>query len=209
MKRLLALAICGWLLALSAPALAGSAYIGINLVLRSGPDIGYPPVMTLPAGTYVEVHGCLSDYTWCDVEIQAWRGWVAGTYLQSYYNGGWVYLPAYGPRIGVPVVTFVIGTYWDRHYRHTSWYRERLRYERAPPRSLPPPRRTPNFRPRIPPPRHPAPPLNRHPVTTRPAPTRHALPSQRPLPPARPMPRSGTTPPRKPVRTNDKGGGGH
>jgi len=203
MKRLFALAILATLFALSAPAFASSAYIGINLILRAGPDIGYPRVMTLPAGTYVEVYGCLSDYTWCDVGVHGWRGWVAASYLQYYDNNTWVYLPAYGPRIGVPVVTFVLGTYWGRHYRHTSWYRERERWERSPPRSLPPPRRSPGFRPRLPPPAHPARPANRHPTTMRPA----ARPGYRPAPRARPAPQSKRTEQRRKTKKGDRGGG--
>jgi hypothetical protein len=99
------------------------------------------------AGSYLEVYGCVSDYTWCDVGIDGSRGWVAATYLQYYYGDNWVYMPAYAPRIGVPIVTFVLGTYWGNHYRHTSWYRERDRWQRMQPRHRPAPHRTPSFHP--------------------------------------------------------------
>jgi uncharacterized protein YraI len=193
----------GWLFALSAPAFSSNAYIGINLILRAGPDTGYPRVMTLPAGTYVEVHGCLSDYTWCDVGINGQRGWVAATYLQYYYGGSWVYLPTYGPRIGVPVVTFVLGIYWSNHYRHTRWYHNRAHWERSPPRNLPPPRRPPSFHPRIPPPARPMQ-RNSRPVqrdNRRPAMMRPAAPIHRPAP------TSPTSKQRKPARKGNKAGG--
>lgn len=197
MRRLITWAIFGWLFALSAPAFSSDAYIGINLILRAGPDTGYPRVMTVPAGSYVMVYGCLSDYTWCDVGIGGERGWVAATYLQYYWGGGWVYLPAYGPRIGVPVVTFVLSAYWSNHYRHTYWYRDRERWERSPPRNLPPPRRTPSFHPRIPPPAHPVLRDQRSPARVRPAAPAH-----------RPAPATHSTKQRKPTRKGD-GNGGH
>lgn len=165
MKRFLLLGAFGLLFALSTPVFAGSAYVGINLVLRAGPDIGYPRVMMVPAGSYVVIHGCLSDYTWCDVGIDGNRGWVAATYLQFYYGSSWVYLPAYAPRVGVPIVTFVLGTYWGNHYRHRPWYRERERWQHPPPRHVPPPHRTPSFRPRLAPPAQPPSRVIRHPRT--------------------------------------------
>jgi uncharacterized protein YraI len=177
MKRLLLLGAFGLLFSLSAPVFAGSAYVGINLVLRAGPDIGYPRVMMVPAGSYLEVYGCVSDYTWCDVGIDGSRGWVAATYLQYYYGDNWVYMPAYAPRIGVPIVTFVLGTYWGNHYRHTSWYRERDRWQRMQPRHRPAPHRTPSFHPRVPPPARPPARIMRQPGTTRPA-ARPARPAQ-------------------------------
>lgn len=152
MKRLLAFAVIGLLMSLAAPASASTrVYVGINLSLRAGPDIGYPRVMVVPAGAYISVQGCLGDWSWCDVIIDGHRGWVAATYLQYYYGDSWVYLPSYGPRIGVPVVTFVLGTYWGDHYRSRPWYRERERWMRHPP-SHRRPQRSQYYRP-LPPPR--------------------------------------------------------
>jgi len=162
----------------------------------------------VPAGAYVEVYGCLPDYTWCDVGIYGSRGWVAATYLQYYWGDQWVYLPAYAPRIGVPIVTFVLGTYWGDHYRHRSWYRERERWERSPPRSLPPPRRSPGFHPRLPPPAHPPARVMRQSDWARPAQPMNrpaARPATRPA--ARPAPQSKRTEQRRPTKKGDRGGG--
>lgn len=176
MKRLLALLAFGLLGAVTVPAMASTrAYVGVNLVLRAGPDIGYPRVTVVPAGVYVSIQGCLGDWSWCDVIIDGHRGWVAATYLQYPYNGGWVYLPSYGPQFGIPVVTFVLSTYWGNYYPHRAWYRERERWMRSPPRH-PPPRRSSYYRP-LPPSAHPARPVERRTMT-------------RPAPAARPVDRS-------------------
>ncbi len=203
MKRLLLLGAFGLLFSLSVPVFAGSAYVGINLVLRAGPDIGYPRVMMVPAGSYVQIYGCVSDYTWCDVGIDGSRGWVAATYLQLYYGSSWVYLPAYAPRIGVPVVTFVLGTYWGNHYRHTSWYRERERWQHPPPRHVPPPHRTPSFRPRLPPPAQPSSRVVRYPRATR-----QTSPASRPSRPTQQIRQTKQSKQGKQPRRRDQRGGG-
>ena len=44
--------------------------------MRAGPSQDYELVMKLPAGTRVEVGGCVDDWTWCDVFVGPDRGWV-------------------------------------------------------------------------------------------------------------------------------------
>ncbi len=81
-------------------------------------------------GEPVFVHGCLSGYSWCDVTARRERGWIQASRIKLVYAGRRVVVPSYAPRIGVPVVRFDLGTYWDRHYRDYDWYRDRGRYER-------------------------------------------------------------------------------
>lgn len=125
MKRLAWIASVLLLSAASASAYAQNAYVTANLNLRSAPDPDYPLITTLRAGTPVSVQGCIDDFLWCDVIAYGERGWVAGDYLEYDYDNRRVLLPSYGARIGIPIISFVIGDYWGRHYSHRSFYSHR------------------------------------------------------------------------------------
>jgi uncharacterized protein YraI len=135
MKRiLLTAAIAGASLAAATTAFAGEGYVTGNVSLRAGPDSGYPVVIGLRAGTPVMIEGCVDGWSWCDVSLGDDRGWVSGAYLQEEYDGRRVLVRDYGVRIGIPVVSFVFGDYWDHYYRGRSWYGNRDRYSRVQPR---------------------------------------------------------------------------
>lgn len=122
---------------LAAPALAEAATRGFataNVNMRSGPSTAYPAVVVIPVGAPLTVHGCLSDTPWCDVSFVNGRGWVAGRYIQTTFRQNRVYVePRYYRDLGVPVITFEAGRYWDRYYRDRDFYRERDRWRRPPP----------------------------------------------------------------------------
>lgn len=130
-------------LAMSTAVHAQSAdgYLNDDTVLRAGPAPEYPEIEGLPYGTYVSVQGCTSGWEWCDVASdQGDWGWVPGDYIDYVYEGEPVVVTEYGPRIGIPIVTFSITSYWDTHYRDRPFYRERESWfhrdipSRAPPR---------------------------------------------------------------------------
>ena len=139
MKGTLGLAIA---LVLGAPlaAHAADAYVVADISLQAGPDTDYPPIDNLSAGTEVEVNGCIEGYSWCDVSVGDDRGWVPGSYLEEEYESQPVYLVDYGPRIGIPVVTFDIGVYWDRHYHNRPFYGQRTQWVNRHIAVRPPPR---------------------------------------------------------------------
>ncbi|HET6804979.1 MAG TPA: SH3 domain-containing protein [Frateuria sp.] len=121
-------------------AMAADGYVTGTVTLRAGPDIGYPAVDMIPAGAPVGIEGCTDGWEWCDVVFEDERGWVAGTFIQQEYDDRPVLVHAYGARLGVPIVSFSIVTYWDRHYVGRPFYRERERwYRRPPPHHAPPP----------------------------------------------------------------------
>ncbi|MBO1073411.1 SH3 domain-containing protein [Roseomonas marmotae] len=126
---------------LLAPALAQAApaIVTTRLNMRAGPGTEYPVVARLEQGVQVEVLGCLEGYGWCDIAIGQDRGWAAGAYLQVPYDERREPLMRIAPAIGLPVVGFAIGSYWDSYYRNRPWYRERGRWDHRPP--PPPPRR--------------------------------------------------------------------
>jgi len=129
-------------LCLAAPlgAYASEGYVVDNVNLRAGPDPSYPLVDQLPSGTEVDVQGCTDGWEWCDVinEGDGSRGWIAGNYIQYQYQDQEVLLPDYGAQIGIPIVAFSIGAYWDRYYRSRPFYGQRGDWYRRPYVSRPP-----------------------------------------------------------------------
>lgn len=130
MKTILAASMMAAALVGAQPARAQSVgYVNVDLILRSGPDIYYPPVATLPMGSEVTVFGCIDGYLWCDVAWGYSRGWVAGQYVSIAYGPQRYPLSYYGPRYGLPIVSFVFGNYWDNYYRDRPWYEQRGRWQ--------------------------------------------------------------------------------
>lgn len=118
-----------------APAIAEAAegYSTANVNMRAGPSTRYPAVAVIPAGSSIEIRGCLSDVNWCDVEFYGGRGWVSGQYVQALYQQRRVYVgPQYYRPLGIPMIRFSVDNYWDRYYRNRDFYRERDRWSRGP-----------------------------------------------------------------------------
>ncbi|QEE45453.1 SH3 domain-containing protein [Rhizobium sp. WL3] len=115
--------------ALPAVAEAAAAFSTANVNMRSGPSTRYPAVIVVPAGSRVNIQGCMSSANWCDVSFAGYRGWVSGSYLQTTYSQRRVSVgPQYYRPLGIPTVTFSIGRYWDDHYRGRPFYRDRDRW---------------------------------------------------------------------------------
>ncbi|MFT4197612.1 MAG: SH3 domain-containing protein [Pseudoxanthomonas sp.] len=127
-------ALLGALLAAAAFAPAALAqvhpgYTNRSANLRSGPDVGYPRILTLPPGAPVTIFGCVDDWSWCDVQYRGERGWLSAGLLDFDDHGRRVGVDRYGADIGLPILTFALGLYWSEHYRDRSWYRNRSRWE--------------------------------------------------------------------------------
>lgn len=137
------------LLAGSALAQAQNAYTSRAANVRAGPDRTYPLVAQLAPGTGVDVSGCLSDWSWCDVGFDDTHGWVYAPSLSYVYQGSRVPFYAYAPSFGLPVITFSLGSYWDQYYRGRPFFSQRAQWES---------RRIPHRRPSGPPPRSGPPP---------------------------------------------------
>lgn len=108
--------------------------------VRAGPDRSYPLVAQLAPGAPLRVMGCLDDWTWCDVAFDDNRGWVYGPFLNYAVSGDRVPLYTYGPSLGIAIIGFSLGAYWDEHYHQRPWYSGRADWERR----APPPHRVPD-----------------------------------------------------------------
>jgi uncharacterized protein YraI len=132
MKRLLWSCATALLLLVPAAAFAVPGYTVATVNMLAGPDTQYPLIYTLDAGTPVDVQGCTEGWQWCDVIAGGSRGWIAGPYIEYLYNDQPVIVTDYGARIGIPIVTFAIGTYWGRYYVNRPFYRDRARWYSRP-----------------------------------------------------------------------------
>ena len=104
-------------------ALAAPGIVTVSTGLRAGPGSGFPLVDRIPEGARVNIHGCLRGNAWCDVSFSDDRGWVSSQYLEYLYRNHYVYLPDYVDEIDVPVVPFVLSSYWSSYYEGRPWYR--------------------------------------------------------------------------------------
>lgn len=94
------------LLGIALPSLAhaANAFATGNVNLRTGPGTQYARVTTIPVGATVTIRGCLTGYSWCDVNFAGLRGWASSNYLQALYQNRRYPLVYAGPLISVPII---------------------------------------------------------------------------------------------------------
>jgi uncharacterized protein YraI len=108
------------------------AYASQTVNMRAGPSRDYPIVATIGSGTSMTIYGCLQGYKWCDVVVGRSRGWVYSSNIVYPYLGRNVPVMSYGPTIGLGIVTFSIGNYWDSYYTDYPWYPQRQNWASRP-----------------------------------------------------------------------------
>jgi uncharacterized protein YraI len=140
LRRHLVSAAAVLLLAAFGIASAQNAYTSRPMNVRAGPDREYPLVAQLGPGAPLDVHGCLSDWSWCDVSFDDSRGWIYAGGVSFAYQGERVPLYSYAPRLGLPIIAFSVGAYWNQYYRGRPWYSQRDAWARRrfPPHMRPP-----------------------------------------------------------------------
>jgi uncharacterized protein YraI len=126
--KLRVLFIAATVLLMPAAALAAPGIVTTTVSLKAGPGAGFPTVDRIPGGDRVNIHGCLKGTAWCDVSWSDDRGWVSSQYLEYLYRNRYVYLPDYVDEIDVPVVPFVLTSYWSSYYAGRPWYQRRAHW---------------------------------------------------------------------------------
>ena len=119
--------LCG---AHAAAAAETTALIVRSVNVRSGPHQSMPSVTTLLTGTRVTVVGCVASWRWCDIQSGSSRGWVYTRYLSVPFEGSARTIIDGGPNLGLPLVEFQLGPYWDEHYQRRIWYPEKAQWQR-------------------------------------------------------------------------------
>ncbi|WP_315729182.1 MULTISPECIES: SH3 domain-containing protein [unclassified Bradyrhizobium] len=109
-------------------AIAAPGVVRNTVTLRAGPGTEFPAVDRIPAGARVNIHGCIRGGAWCDVSYAGERGWVAATSLAYLYGRQYVYLPDYVD--DVPIVPFVVASYWGSYYIGRPWYHRHAYWNR-------------------------------------------------------------------------------
>jgi uncharacterized protein YraI len=111
-----------------APAMARSmdGYVVRSTIMRAGPDYDYPAVQRLRRDSEVTVYGCLRDWNWCDVSNRYERGWVPRQNIVVSYRGRRRYI---GSSMGILILSFSFGNYWDSYYRDRPFYSQRPRWQ--------------------------------------------------------------------------------
>jgi uncharacterized protein YraI len=128
MRKILTTTTLAALVLAPAPALARtySGWAVRTATMRAGPDYDYPPVQRIGRNARVAIFGCLNDWSWCDVGYRYDRGWVEGRDLVADYRGRRQGISSY---LGIGILSFIFGNYWDSHYRGRTFYNERSRWE--------------------------------------------------------------------------------
>ena len=126
--KLIGLFVAAAMLLMPAAALAAPGIVTTTVSLKAGPGEGFPTVDRIPGGARVNIHGCFRGKAWCDVSWSDDRGWVSSRYLEYLYRNRYVYLPDYVDEIDVPVVPFVLTSYWSSYYAGRPWYHRRAHW---------------------------------------------------------------------------------
>jgi len=114
-------------LAQEVPQAQGPVVLGAGAVnLYAGPARSFPLVRSVAPGVFFNVHGCVVDYSWCDVSagVQL-RGWAYAGDLVFNYGGTTLPVLNNGQLLGVGVVPFNLANYWDSYYTRSPWYVQR------------------------------------------------------------------------------------
>jgi len=96
-------------IALNTPSEAEPAYVAPGTTnVRAGPGTSFPVLARVPGGTFVDVTGCISGLSWCDVIFDeaegGLRGWISSRRLEFSHAGQLVPMWSFGTFFNVPII---------------------------------------------------------------------------------------------------------
>lgn len=100
----------------AANASAATGYLDEPARMRAGPDRAYPVVDVIRPGEGVEIHSCLSDWSWCDVGFEDQRGWIRADKIEAESVDGRVPIVGRGEDLGIETRNYNLDEYWDTYY---------------------------------------------------------------------------------------------
>jgi uncharacterized protein YraI len=115
-----------------ASAAPANAYTTVTTAERAGPGTRYPVVAYIPAGASIRVYGCVAGAAWCDVSWRGDRGWVRGSSIQVVWRGKRNPVASFYRQLGIPIIVFGFGDYWNDHYRSKPFFKDRGNYNPRP-----------------------------------------------------------------------------
>lgn len=95
-------------------------------------DCQHASRLLVGSGTAMTIYGCLQGYKWCDVVVERSWGWVYSGNIVYPYLGQNVPVMSYGSTLGLGIVTFSIGNYWDNYYTDYPSYPQRQNWASRP-----------------------------------------------------------------------------
>ncbi len=99
-------------------------------LIQAGPSASFPRLGMLAPRSQIVIHGCLRNWSWCDISFRTYRGWVIGQNIAATYRGRTQRLSTVAPMMGIGVLSFTISNYWNDHYRTRPFYQQRDQWER-------------------------------------------------------------------------------
>ncbi len=115
----------GAFLALAAFSTVASAADGVAIrsgTLRAGPGTSYPAVADVASGDSLQIFGCLSGYSWCDVAAEGERGWIRGSRIDFLRDGTRYRVSESYSDFGLTIAVFGLNDYWGSYYSERPWF---------------------------------------------------------------------------------------
>lgn len=70
----------------ASPAKTATGYLVQSAALRVGPATSFPAIARVRNGRSLKIHGCVKGWKWCEVSVEAKRGWLPAEVMRATYR---------------------------------------------------------------------------------------------------------------------------